>query len=66
LPKSIDREAVRLMLEDGAQLVEVLPAEEYGIAHIKGALNIPLRELAGRAGELDRSRPIIVYCNDLQ
>ena len=67
-PKSIDRNAVRRLLaaEDG-QLVEVLPAKEFGEEHIVGAVNIPLKELDERAPrELERERPVIVYCNDYQ
>ena len=29
MPREIDREGLRRMVEAGAQLVEVLPAEEY-------------------------------------
>jgi len=43
--------------------VEVLPAAEYGWAHLPGAVNLPLKELDGRRGELDRSRPVIVRCH---
>jgi hypothetical protein len=51
----------------GAQLVEVLPAKEFGEEHIAGAINIPLKELDERAPrELERERPVIVYCNDYQ
>ncbi|MCA1683326.1 MAG: rhodanese-like domain-containing protein [Actinobacteria bacterium] len=68
MPTAIDREDVqRLMAEHGAQLVEVLPAKEFGEEHISGATNIPLKELDERAPrELDRDRPVIVYCNDYQ
>lgn len=45
-------------------MVEVLPAEDYEWAHLPGAVNLPLKELDGRIGELDRSRPVIVYCHD--
>jgi rhodanese-related sulfurtransferase len=48
----------------GAQVVEVLPAEEYAWAHLPGALNVPLKDLEHRFEELDRARPVIVYCND--
>jgi rhodanese-related sulfurtransferase len=67
MPNSIDRDEVRrLIAEDGAQLVEVLPAE-FGEEHIVGATNIPLKELDQRAvRELDRNRPVIAYCNDYQ
>jgi len=51
------------MLAAGAQLVDVLPVEEYANEHLRGAVNIPLRELERRAPvELDSTRPVIVYC----
>ena len=67
-PRSIDREEVRrLLAEENGQLVEVLPAKEFTEEHIIGAINIPLKELDERAPrELDRERPVIVYCNDYQ
>ena len=67
-PKSIDRNAVRrLLAEEDGQLVEVLPAKEFGEEHIVGAVNIPLKELDERAPrELERERAVIVYCNDYQ
>ncbi len=67
-PRSIDRDEVRRLLADEkAHLVEVLPAKEYGEEHIVGAVNIPLKELDERAPrELERERPVIVYCNDYQ
>jgi rhodanese-related sulfurtransferase len=65
--KSIRREEVRQLLKEGAQLVEVLPREEYEEEHIAGAINIPLKELNRKtAMQLDRSRPVIVYCHDYQ
>lgn len=56
------------MLADGsAQLVEVLPQEEYESEHIAGAISIPLSHLdAQGARVLDRGRPVIVYCDDFQ
>jgi rhodanese-related sulfurtransferase len=65
VPRQIDRHEVQRLVREGAQLVEVLPATEYEEEHLPGALNIPLKELDRRApGELDRSRPAIVYCYD--
>ena len=68
MPRSIDRDEVgRLLAEEDAQLVEVLPATDYEKEHITGAINIPLKELDERAPrELDPERPVIVYCNDYQ
>ena len=60
-------EVQRLRADEDAQLVEVLPAKEFGEEHIVGAINIPLKQLDERAPrELDRERPVIVYCNDYQ
>jgi hypothetical protein len=62
---SIDLAQLKGLLADGAQLVEVLPAEEYAEEHLPGAINIPLKELdAESAAQLDRSKAIVVYCWD--
>ena len=68
MPTPIDRDEVRRLInEEHARLVEVLPASDYEKEHITGAINIPLKELEERAPrELDRERPVIVYCNDYQ
>jgi rhodanese-related sulfurtransferase len=68
MPTSIDRSEVqRLLADEDAQLVEVLPRENFEAEHISGAINIPLREIDERAPrELGRDRPVIVYCNDYQ
>jgi len=56
---------VRQLLEQGAQLVDVLGREEYAHNHLPGAINIPIKELTeATATRLDRQRPVIVYCND--
>jgi rhodanese-related sulfurtransferase len=62
--KLIDREAVQQMVKAGAQLVEVLPANEYAEDHLPGAVSHPLKQLDQEAGEIDRNRPVIVYCWD--
>jgi rhodanese-related sulfurtransferase len=66
MPGFIGRDEVRrLAQEEDAQLVEVLPAEEYEEEHLPGAISIPLRELDEQAPRrLDRSRPVVVYCWD--
>lgn len=60
----IGYEELRTLTGRGARLAEVLPAEEYAWAHLPGAASLPLKELDARAGQLDRSRPVIVYCHD--
>ncbi len=67
MPNTITRDEVRRLLEDGAQLVDVLPREEYEEEHLAGAINIPLKELdAGTTAGLRKDVPVIVYCYDLQ
>ena len=64
---TVARDEVRPLLAEGAQLIEVLPAEEFAEEHLPGAVNIPLKELdRERTRELDRSRAVIVYCHDYQ
>jgi rhodanese-related sulfurtransferase len=67
MAKGIDRDEVRRLVEQGAQLVEVLPAAEFVDEHLPGAINIPLKELtADNTKQLDRSRAVIAYCYDYQ
>jgi rhodanese-related sulfurtransferase len=66
--EAIDRDEVQRLLDDEqAQLVEVLPPDEYEDEHLPGAINIPLKLLdAQTAGQVDRERPVVVYCYDSQ
>jgi rhodanese-related sulfurtransferase len=65
MPTEIDRSEVQRLLERGAQLVEVLPADEYEEDHLPGAINLPLRRLETEAVRiLNHARPVIVYCWD--
>jgi rhodanese-related sulfurtransferase len=67
LPTIANRQDVQRLLAQNAKLVEVLPADEYEAEHLPGALSIPLKTLNRQsAGRLDRDRPVIVYCWDLQ
>jgi rhodanese-related sulfurtransferase len=53
---------LRRLDDGGAQLVEVLPREEYEELRLPGALHLPLKKLDGeRTGALlDRSRAVVV------
>jgi rhodanese-related sulfurtransferase len=68
MPTPIDRNEVgRLLAEEQAQLIEVLPSAEFEAEHLPGAINIPLKELNRETTrQLDRQRPVIVYCHDYQ
>lgn len=65
MPREVHRDDVQRLVERGAQLVEVLPREEYEDAHLPGAIHIPLRRIDGEARQrLDPARPVVVYCWD--
>jgi rhodanese-related sulfurtransferase len=64
MPSGVGREDLHRLTGRGAQLVEVLPAGDYDWAHLPGAVNLPLKQLDAKTGQLDRSRPVIVYCHD--
>lgn len=65
MPTAIGRDALARLVEAGAQLVEVLPQDEYDEEHLPGALYLPLKSLTREsAAVLDRTRPVIVYCWD--
>ena len=55
------REARRLVAE-GASLIDVRTAAEFGAGHIDGARNIPVHEIEARAREIPGGRPVVVYC----
>jgi rhodanese-related sulfurtransferase len=57
-------EAVRLINDREAIVVDVRPVADYKKSHLLNAVNLPLAKLEERAGELgkDKSRPLLVYC----
>jgi rhodanese-related sulfurtransferase len=65
MPHVVARDELRQPLTQDAQLVEVLPADEFEEEHLPGAVNIPLRQIDAQArAALDPLRPVIVYCWD--
>jgi rhodanese-related sulfurtransferase len=68
MPTPIDRDELqRLLRDEQAQLVEVLPPDEYEDEHLPGAINIPLKTLDRETTrQLNRDQPVIVYCYDTQ
>lgn len=45
-----------------AQIVDVRESDEVAEGMIPGARHIALGELAGRLGDLDKSRPVVAVC----
>ncbi len=58
----INRETLLTLIEQGAQVVDVLPEGEFMASHIPGAINIPLKTLNSEAtSTLARAKPVVVY-----
>jgi NADPH-dependent 2,4-dienoyl-CoA reductase/sulfur reductase-like enzyme/rhodanese-related sulfurtransferase len=47
---------------NGQTLVDVRTPEEFARGSLPGAVNIPVDQLRGRLAELDRSRPVVTFC----
>ena len=45
MARAVDLHGLRDLLDRGAQLVEVLPRDEYDELHLPGASHLPLKEL---------------------
>lgn len=52
----------RELIDGGAQVVDVRTANEHSVSHIEGARHMPIERLDAEVGELDRDRPLVVYC----
>lgn len=56
-------EAARWLKEKkDLQLIDVRTPPEHADGHLAGAKLIPLQELEGRWSEIDKSKPILLYC----
>jgi rhodanese-related sulfurtransferase/DNA-binding transcriptional ArsR family regulator len=55
-------ELVKRLREKSVTLLDVRPEDEFALGHLPGAINIPLKTLDRRLGQLPRSREIVAYC----
>jgi rhodanese-related sulfurtransferase len=62
--KQVGHQEVLDLLENGANLMDVLPHADYEESRIQGAGSLPLKELHERSSSLEKSAPVIVYCAD--
>ena len=60
--REVTQEEARKLLDEGAQLVDVRAEHEWTAGRIAGATHLPLDELDERSGEIDKSRPVVLYC----
>ena len=54
--------AVQRLRGGEVMVLDVRPKDEFGLGHLPGAVNIPLREIKARLSKLKRSQEIIAYC----
>jgi len=52
----------KVLLKNGAQLIDVRTPGEYKIGHLKGAVNIPLQQLQSNVSKIRKDKPVITYC----
>lgn len=55
-------QATQLLNKGKTVIVDVRVPEDFAAGHLREAKNIPLKELAARIGELDKSHPVLVVC----
>lgn len=60
--KEVSREEARKLLDEGAQLLDVRADHEWEAGRIAGATHVPLPQLPQRLDEIDKERPVVVYC----
>ena len=59
----VSRTELARRLEDGlVTVLDLRPEDEFAAGHLPQAINIPLRELAGRLRSLRKSREVVAYC----
>jgi rhodanese-related sulfurtransferase len=67
MPTQIDLADTLRLVDEGAQLLDVLSRKEFEDSHLPGAISIPLQELDDTsAAVLDRARPVVAYCFDYE
>ena len=69
-PQDDAHDAPRITLADakkaydaGAMFIDVRDATAYKTEHVKGALHIPISEVAANEDKLPKGKRIIVYCS---
>ena len=50
------------LIDSGAQIVDIRTDVEYAAGHIPGSRHVPLAEIQSESADLDREKPLILYC----
>ncbi len=58
---------VKAMIKDkNAQLVDVRTLGEVQVCQIPGAIHLPLQEIETGCSQLDKTKPVVVFCRSGQ
>ena len=57
------QQAATLLAQGQARLLDVREDWEYELAHVDGALHVPMGEIPARYAELPADEPLIVICH---
>ena len=61
--KPVSRSELSQLMKKGlVTLIDVRPEDEFALAHVPGARNVPLGELKRSLSKLDRNTEIVAYC----
>ncbi|CAA7614379.1 metalloregulator ArsR/SmtB family transcription factor [Magnetospirillum sp. UT-4] len=61
--EAVSRDDLMARMKDGlVTILDVRPPEEYAAGHLPGSVNIPVRDLERRLGELPESTEVVAYC----
>lgn len=59
----VSREELQARMKDGlVTVLDVRPADEFALAHIPGAINVPVAELETRLASLAGANELVAYC----
>jgi phage shock protein E len=61
----ISSDDAKRLLSEGATVVDVRTPAEYSEDHVRGALNLPLNQLAERIDKTvpDKGKPLLLHCH---
>jgi len=63
---TVTYEEAQVLVEKGAQLVDVRSADEYRSNALPGSVNIPLPVIQHALKQLDKATPVLLYCTSGQ
>ena len=50
------------LIKQGATIIDVRSKGEFQSGHLKGSINIPLKNLSENIGKINKNKPVITVC----